>query len=439
MTPDAVLAEGSPPGSRILQVPLTWHPSPFARRLSGALGVAVGLAVLLGRPAMVVLAAPLAVALALGSRSESPREVQLEVGWTFARAFEQESQPWTVTARADCPLEQLTVELASPAWCRLTPRAFTGTDWIAQTVEVQPHRWGRHRLGPAQLTAVTPGRLHRGYGVVADLARIDVFPREEAARRAPNTPVAVGHVGERTSRRPGPGVEFAGIHPFGPGDRPRRVNWPVTLRRGTLYVTETAIEQAADIVLLIDAVTVIGPPGDTTLDRSLRAATGLARAWLRSYDRVGLIVTGAPLQWLTGQAGQRQFYRIVAAMLDAGVFDSAVSPDISRIPRPVLPPAALIVALSPLLDDRSVAVIRDLRHRGHRVLVVDVLDIVPDATGRYGKLVERVWRLYRETLHHELAAAGVPVLVWRPGEPLDAALDPIIRRMPVLRAAPAPR
>ena len=54
---------------------------------------------------------------------------------------------------------------------------------------------------------------------------------------------------------------------------------------------------------------------------------------------------------------------------------------LTRLPRAALPPGALIVVFSPLLDPRLIEALRDLRERGFSVLVVDVLNAEPAHDG----------------------------------------------------------
>jgi hypothetical protein len=44
----------------------------------------------------------------------------------------------------------------------------------------------------------------------------------------------------------------------------------------------------------------------------------------------------------------------------------------------VLPPGALLVIFSPLVDDRSIDVATDLRERGYAVILADVLTAPPE-------------------------------------------------------------
>jgi hypothetical protein len=74
----------------------------------------------------------------------------------------------------------------------------------------------------------------------------------------------------------------------------------------------------------------------------------------------------------------------------------------SRLPRQALPPGALILVFTPLMDPRLVETLRDLRQRGFAVLVVDVLNGEPSAgRGRGARLAQRIWRMdsRRSVLH----------------------------------------
>ena len=70
--------------------------------------------------------------------------------------------------------------------------------------------------------------------------------------------------------------------------------------------------------------------------------------------------------------GLVQLYRIVDALLDTQIVLSYYWKEIDVIPRRMLPPNALVIALSPLLDPRSVGALLDLRARGYDLAVIDV-------------------------------------------------------------------
>ena len=69
-------------------------------------------------------------------------------------------------------------------------------------------------------------------------------------------------LGTHLTRHIGPGVEYADVRRYVPGDQLRTVNWPVSARRGSLHVTERLTDRAADVVVLIDNYP--QPPGPAT-------------------------------------------------------------------------------------------------------------------------------------------------------------------------------
>ena len=86
---------------------------------------------------------------------------------------------------------------------------------------------------------------------------VKIVPYRERFSVSDALPVTSGIVGTHRSRRPGEGTDLAGVRAFQVGDRLRRINWPVSLRTGTLHVTATATDLDAD-----------GDDRDRQLDRS---------------------------------------------------------------------------------------------------------------------------------------------------------------------------
>ena len=88
------------------------------------------------------------------------------------------------------------------------------------------------------------------------------------------------------------------------------------------------------------------------------------------------------------------------------------------IPRRMLPPNALVIALSPLLDQRSVGALLDLRARGYDLAVVDVSPVpfVARPPAGLDAVAHDIWVLRRDALRHRLQRAGVAVVEWTRGE-----------------------
>src|SRR2546423_15075622 len=67
-----------------------------------------------------------------------------------------------------------------------------------------------------------------------------------------------------------------------------------------------------------------------------------------------------------------QRYRIVEALLNTEITLSYAWKEIDVLPRGTLPAKALVLALTPLLDDRAVSALLDLRARGFDLVVIEV-------------------------------------------------------------------
>jgi uncharacterized protein (DUF58 family) len=159
----------------------------------------------------------------------------------------------------------------------------------------------------------------------------------------------------------------------------------------------------------------------------VRAAASLTGRYLREKDRVGFVSFGGTLNWLLPAAGTVQLYRIVDAVLDSRIVLNYAWRDIDVVPRRTLPPHALVLAVTPLLDERSTAALLDLRARGFDLAVIEVSPVEyvrpgPSATDR---VAHRLWELRREALRTQYERAGVPVSVWREDGALDAVLEEV--------------
>jgi uncharacterized protein (DUF58 family) len=122
-------------------------------------------------------------------------------------------------------------------------------------------------------------------------------------------------------------------------------------------------------------------------------------------------------------------FRVIDALLESRAHFSFAWKDVDLLPHGTLPPSALIVAFSPLVDRRAIDALRDISARGFPLVVVDTLpeeQIVADE-GAEGELARRVWLLHRSTLRAELRSSGVPVLRWWETDHLDGVLRTLTR------------
>ena len=233
--------------------------------------------------------------------------------------------------------------------------------------------------------------------------------------------------GNYVSRDRGEGIEFADLRPFAPGDRIRRVNWRASARRGELWVNEYHPERNADVVVFLDTFAEAADGDGSTLDLGVRAASAFVSHYLRHKDRVGFVAFGGRLNWLQPRTGVAQLYRIVDALVDAEVVLNYAWSDVDVIPRQTLPTKALVVALSPLLDERAVGALLDLRGRGFDLAVVELSPVPFVAVGKseVAQLAHRLWLLRREAVRARFERAGVGVGTWDERTSVVGALEEV--------------
>lgn len=391
------------------------HVSTLVWRLAGTVTILLVAGLAAGRPDLVVLATPLALALSAGL---------LRPAGTSAGP----SVTLRVAVDPPCPTEGCAVQLSVDVHAAaadlvvldlgLPPgAAVDGESWVALlardrrevAVRVLPRRWGDLTLGPVRVVAYGPGLLTARTAERCGFT-VPVLPEVTPGRAIDPIPQALTGFGEHRSRLPGEGTEFAAVRPFQPGDRPARVNWRATARWGRLHVDEALTERIGDVVLVVDSHADLGGDYGGTLDIAVRGAAAAAAAHLARGDSVQLLEVGARVRWLPRLSGRSDLPRALAWL--AGTRGSG-HPEHWRVAqvRRVVPARALVLVFSPLLEERVVTMVSGLRRRGQPVLVQDTWDeqMLPPPEDAVEELARRVWRLQREATLDRVRDAGVAV------------------------------
>ena len=394
---------------------------------------AVGLlaALALRRPELVAVAAPLALALALGLRQ--PREPRLGISLSLERerALERDELVVELDVSTDVPVERLELLLVVPEGLEVASGAnpvavrLGHEDDRTVAFTLRCVRWGNYVLGDVRV------RARDRFGLVTWESRIDrtvrlrVYPHPEALRRLVPPVATQPFTGNEVARQKGEGLEFADLRPFAPGDRVRSINWRASARRNELIVNERHPERNTDVILFLDSFAEARRGDRSTLDLAVGAASTIATRYLERRDRVGVVSFGGILRWLVPGTGLAQRYRIVDSLLETAIVFNYAWKDVSVIPARTLPPQALVIALTPLLDERSVSALLDLRARGYDLVVVEVSPVPFADAGRseLDRLAHRLWLLQRQELRARYESLGVAVATWGDDVALEAALE----------------
>ena len=400
------------------EVEFRWRASQLTRALATCAGVALAAAVIGARWQLIAFAAPLLGVLCSISWQRPVPTIHVHGEPDTQRCFEHEQARLTVwvTQKAGgngASAVDLTVVAVEGMQLEVLD-----SDSRHQIVAATAQRWGRYPVR-ARVDVIARGGLLAGTGIV-DAADVLVFPlTPPQSTPIPQTEL-LDRLGAHLTRHVGPGVEYADIRAYVPGDQLRAVNWPVSARRGQLHVTERLTDRAADVVALIDTYRQPAGPATDATERIVRGAAQVVQTALRHGDRAGIVALGGNRpRWLGADIGQRQFYRVLDTVLGAGErFENTTG---TLAPRAAVPAGAIVIAFSTLLDTEFALALIDLRRRGHVVLAVDVLDSSP-FLDEQDPLVDRMWALQRSAMYRDMATIGVDIVSWQGDRSLDQSM-----------------
>ena len=428
-----------------------WRPTAaLLRSLVG--GAALTLtAVTLGRPDLLVLGAPL-VLIAVWSLVTRPNgDPSPRTSLAHRSLREGEATTWHTGLTAVPGMEQAVVAVEVGRWVKAAPAsgirvhtlpadAATADAAIRLDIGLQSRRWGRREVGYGLVAATSAWGAFR-FGPHEFVPRtLWTLPLPAIFDAKAPTPSPNGLVGLNRSRRAGDGSEFANIRAFQPGDRLRRIHWPLSLRAGELYVTSTWADQDSHVMLLVDAQNDLGDSGGlgrdaSSLDVTVRATAAMAEHYLHRGDRVGLRVFGAlNVARLPAMAGRSHLRRVLdtLASIEAGT-DRRSNP--AKVAGD-LTAGTLVVVLSPLASPDALTHAVTLARRGLSVIIIDTLpDRVDDQEDARTQLAWRIRRLERERDIRRVQESGIPTVPWRGPGSLDQVLRDLGRRSSAARMA----
>jgi uncharacterized protein (DUF58 family) len=419
--------------------------SPQVSRLLSVAALALLLGVAFARPEFVLVALPPLLAIFVGLATDRSPMYAVTHQVSAQRLFEGDLLRVTITIEAHSPVPLIEVLEPLPPAVELV----SGNHRAAFSLRARQTVQWTYVLRCLSRRQFALGNLHvRLHGRAGLLIReaqhlaptpCVVYPQLIPLRRAVRPPHTQVYAGNYVAAALGEGIEFGDIRPFAPGDRTKRINWRASLRRDEIYVNQYHQERNADVVLMLDTLASVGAPSLNTLDLGVRAAASLAWAYVRRKDRVGLIEYGGAFRWLRPGVGRAHFQAILDHLLEADVIFSYVAKDLALVPKRILPPRALIVALSPLVDERFVKALQDLLARGYSIVLLTVSPVdVTRAVLRQSALTDlacRLWNLERAAQIEELRRQGIVVIDWHLEEPLEVVLAAAARHRHAWRVA----
>ena len=266
------------------EVEFRWRASQLTRAIATCAGVALAAAVITAHWQLIAFAAPLLGVLCSISWQRPVPKIHLHGEPDTQRCFENEQARLTVWVTEEAGASGASaVELTVAAVEGMQLEVLDSDSRHAKTVAATAQRWGRYPVR-ARVDVIARGGLLAGTATV-DAADVLVFPlTPPQSTPIPQTEL-LDRLGAHLTRHVGPGVEYADIRAYVPGDQLRAVNWPVSARRGQLHVTERLTDRAADVVVLIDTYRQPAGPATDATERVVRGAAQVVQTALRHGDR----------------------------------------------------------------------------------------------------------------------------------------------------------
>jgi uncharacterized protein (DUF58 family) len=188
--------------------------------------------------------------------------------------------------------------------------------------------------------------------------------------------------GLHRSPRRGFSVEFAEHRMYQPGDELRYVDWKILGRNDRLYVKQFEEETNLRAMIVCDtsrSMAWSGSPGIVLpkLAYTQRLIAALSLVLIRQRDATGLITFDDDIRTVIPPRARLTHWRQLLHVLGAvqAGRGTAAEPALRRVVAQ-LRRRGLVVFVSDLLLDRALALkaLRFLRHRGHQVLVLHIMD-----------------------------------------------------------------
>jgi uncharacterized protein (DUF58 family) len=284
--------------------------------------------------------------------------------------------PAAVTIEADAPgARSVRVRQVTPPALALQPSEGGAHLDASLTASIR----GRHVIPEAGVRAVGPLGLGAFYRRAEPTAEIQVYPDLVTARRLALA-AREGRLLDSRTRARGPlglGTDFESVREWAPDDDVRHINWAATQRLARPMTNQYRLEQARELMFLIDAGRLMAAPigGRSRLDAALDAVSAVALAADELGDHCGAVAFDSQVrvQMRPRRAGGRQIVRALYD-LQPRLLDSDYEHAFQRVAGGR---RALVLVLCDLFDDAAARALIDavpVLARRHAVLIVTVTD-----------------------------------------------------------------
>lgn len=391
--------------------------------------VSVVAALLVRQPTMIAFGGPSLVLCLAGFAMAQRSEIEVTARFDRPSGVEGDVVTLTVVATPTRATPMLDLELFSPI--ALTPvgslrsiSAARAGEPVTCEFELTLAEWGLSSPDAIVVNARDSWGMITTRHVFACRCRLRTYLPDPATQSLLDPHRFLRLVGNHNSNDVGGGCELADIRPYRNGDRLRDINWRISARHDEPWVTERHPDRATTVVVVVDASADAGVGQGMLLRRSVRAAMAITQAHLQVNDEVGLAVTGLKNRWLDPQLGRRHAERLSEALLE--IRSDALHGHVIDLQRRI-PRDAVVIAVSPLLSDDFVQLLKTLRARGQLIHVIEPeIRAAQEPLGKRAaadrSVAARLFAVEQELRRRDLRSGGLSVVHWRLGQPIEAVL-----------------
>lgn len=386
---------------------------------------------------VLLLAIPFLVYLTMGML-ECPVEMTLHARREIDKAQAMADQPIGIRVVVENKGTALTnVEVMDPLPEGMTvrdgkvqQRAAWPPGAVQQLEYTAAARRGLYQWKSIHVTASDPCGLFELRGEISAPGEIPVRPASLRLHGVRLQPRSTLHApGPIAARLAGAGTDFWGVREYRPGDTLRRLNWRLAGRYPRrLFTNEYEGEEIADFGLILDArrLTRADHVEEALFESSVSAASSLSESFLKSGNRVALLVFGEVTTYLYPGYGKRQLSLVRRELARAALGPNLSLRYLEYFPSRLFPSRSVIVVFSET-DPRDLETYARLRAYGYDVVLIspDPVEYMSQSlpSTEFNDLALRAARVERAVQLKRLLKMGVGVVDWPVSEPLDTLLQ----------------
>jgi len=237
------------------------------------------------------------------------------------------------------------------------------------------------------------------------------------------------------SRLAGSGTDFWGVREFRPGDSYRWINWRLTNRHpNKMFTNEYEREEIADYGILLDARILTGSKEleEEIFEYSVSAIASLSEQFLRSGNRVSLLVLGKPILQVFPGYGKAQLNTLLINLSHAKMGGNIRFRNLEYFPTRLFPTRSLLLVFS-LMGPRDLKAYARMKAFGYDVMLIspNLIEYAARSSpqSETSSLAYRAASVERALQLQQIRKLGVNVINWQISRPIEPIIHEAAQAM----------